>query len=92
MKKGRRDRTDVISQKATCLPPALLIDTQMRAKGADMAKAKLHVHEPRWYCQACGYIFASQPAATRPGEAEPQPQACPECGSKSIRRMEEGRF
>jgi rubredoxin len=54
--------------------------------------AKLHVHTPRWCCQACGYIFTSAPAASRAGEAEPQPQACPECGAKSIKKLEEGGF
>lgn len=57
-----------------------------------MPKAKLHVHEQRWCCQACGYIFNSPPAAERAGEAEPQPLACPDCGSKSIRKLEEGGY
>ncbi|MEM7813915.1 MAG: hypothetical protein QW548_03390 [Candidatus Aenigmatarchaeota archaeon] len=57
-----------------------------------MPKAKFHVHQPRWCCQACGYIFTSPAMPSRAGEAEPQPQACPDCGSKSIRKMEEGKF
>jgi ribosomal protein S27AE len=53
--------------------------------------AKLHVHESRWVCQACGYIFAALPAV-RAGEAETQPQACPECGSQTLKKMDEAGF